>query len=204
VEEQIADLLELIYQYKDKDDLVHVGIDSNNHTQQVLDIIKYFNITPVYFVLDSFKTQFNSTRPLCRQGQIIFGLCPDELPSINLLTNVRQFFENDSDLDMLAVPRINTFVDLTPESANQMYTGPRKQTYLLEEPINSFGWHHWPDYQRRIIRNVPYINLGPDAHSGLVGYKKIHYLHQSEEWALRHTKTIAHQERMLKIYDNLH
>jgi len=137
---------------------------------------------------------------MCR-NKVVLGICPDEIPPVPLLLYAKHRFINES-VDLVGIPRINLFTDLTEEKARSMYTGFRPQMFLWDEPKNEFGWHCWPDYQMRLYKNVDSIRWGGGVHGGVVGENMAH-LPADPSIALVHIKSVEHQERILKLYDKL-
>ncbi len=84
-----------------------------------------------------------------------------------------------------------------------MYVGQRPKNYLLTQPINENGWHYWPDYQVRLVKNVPYITYGHMTHDGIVGYKSLLHLPTEERYSLLHIKTVEQQSHRNMVYDNI-
>lgn len=176
-------------------------IDSEHATLEIKQFVHSLsNIIITEYPLVPIPQHFEHCKKHC-VGNYIFGVCPDEIPNDYLLHNVKNIIKDNLSIDAFAIPRINTFSDLNTETGNAMYVGHRGQGYLLREPINERGWHHWPDYQVRIFKNVDYIRYGDRTHSGLCGYKQLMHLPAEEKFALVHTKTVAQQEKRLKLYD---
>lgn len=201
--EELKSLIGYLRYFILNNDSISVSLDKKNTNTQIacmLDSIQceyqfIYGTTPSQVVEEQRKT--------FKDADIIFGLCPDEIPTIPVLQNFRNIFEQNLEIDAMAIPRINIFSNLTKERAAQMYTGHRPQNYLFEEPINEYGWHCWPDYQIRIHKHVPYIYYGDKTHTGLVGYKNLVAFPQDPQYALLHVKSIERQERAIKLYDKI-
>jgi hypothetical protein len=202
------ELKKLIYYLRDfllDDDKIVVLLDSDNSTSKVKSLVKQSKLemgdSLVYGSCPLFplKDMTRYIRGMCTNPTIL-SLCADETPTVPLVKQCRTLLVDDPAVDAIGIPRINTYSDLTKEKAMNMYVGSRPQDYLLKER-NEHGWHCWPDYQIRLTRNVPYIGYGDDVHAGLTGFKNVRYLPAQPEIALIHVKSVAHQERMLKIYD---
>jgi len=195
----------LIYYLKNfinPDDNIIVFLDKNNTNQDMIDMVTQSGVILRFDTETNYQKRYEYERSQCN-NPIIFSFCADELPTIPLIQYGMVIFNDHPECDAIAVPRINIFTDLTPKTASKMYTGNRPQNYLLEEPINAHGWHHWPDYQIRIIRNLPYITHGPYTHSNIVGYKNVGCFPADPKFAMFHVKTVEHQERILKLYDKI-
>jgi len=197
--DELHRLISHINQVRREEDQIYVVLDKTNTNIDMENLLKEYDITYKVAQWNSMKESFDILKNL-GSNETIFGMCPDELPSLDLLNFAMYEFEHTT-YDAIAVPRINIFSDLTPENVQKMYTGNREQDYLLKEPINEYGWHCWPDYQIRIHqRNIP-ITWGSNLHSGPTGFKNLGVLPADPRFALTHIKTISHQERILKNQD---
>ena len=203
---EVEELRPLIYYLKNfltSEDEIVITVDGKHTNNDMISLLEetevVWNRIDIWNVLGELV---DINHKLC-SGDIIFGVCPDELPTIPLLMSCKKIMEDNPTIDAIAVPRINIFTNLTKDKSDKMYTGPRPQNFLLEEPINEYGWHCWPDYQIRLMRNIPEIIYGSKTHSGMVGYKKVGTLPPSPELSLLHVKSVEHQERILKIYDKI-
>lgn len=191
----------LKYFLKSTDNII-VFLDAKNTNQNMIDMIKQSDVTLYIYAEENYYKRYVFEKSKC-SNPIIFGLCADEMPTIPLVQQVTTIFEANPQLDAVAIPRINIFTNLTNKKADEMYVGNRGAGYLLKEPINEYGWHHWPDYQVRITRNVPYITHGQNTHDNLVGYKNLGFFPADPQFALLHVKSVERQERILKLYDKI-
>jgi len=67
--------------------------------------------------------------------------------------------------------------------------------------VNENGWVNYPDYQTRILKNIPEIKWINKVHERLVGAKNGSHL--PEEYNLIHPKTIERQEKQNQFYNTL-
>lgn len=201
--EALKSIIPYLENFLSNNDRILLTLDSDTTTKEVYNLAKSFkNITLLsYPTYRCIKTHFKEYQKHCI-NDYIFCLSADERPQEFLLTNIKNVLL-DTKKDAIAFPRINIFTDLNEETVKTMYVGHRKQRYLLEEPINKSGWHHWPDYQTRLVKNVDYINYSNNLHGGLVGYKNIIMLPAEEKYALIHTKTVAQQSRSNMCCDKI-
>jgi hypothetical protein len=100
--------------------------------------------------------------------------------------------ENNSSVDLYAVPRVNTVEGLTPQHIQKWGWN-----------VNAEGWVNWPDWQMRIYKNTPQIKWVNKVHEVLQGFKQYAALPMEEEYSLYHPKTIERQERQNNFYDGL-
>jgi hypothetical protein len=209
---ELKGLVYYLYQFIQNTDKIVILLDidhTNNNMLNLLDELSNNLSSNIIIGHFQYKQQYsrwiesdNELRKLCK-NKIIFGLSPDEVPTIPLIQQIQILTQNNlNNFDALAVPRINIFSNLTTKNANSMYVGNRGAGYLLREPINEYGWHCWPDYQIRIYKNEPYIKYGNGLHDGFIGYKNLGLFPTSPQYSLLHVKSVEYHERMLKFYDN--
>ena len=196
-------LIHTLNKFKRIDDYITVILDSNNTTDNMIQMVESFNIKPKFLALTNFSTYFDNARQYWGKDLLIM-LCPDEIIPYTTIEIIRNTFTTNESIDAIAIPRINLFIDGTIENLAKMYVGNRGQDYYIEmQKKHPEGWLNWPDYQVRALRPEPYIKYGNTVHSGVCGYKNLCLLPDNPTLALIHLKTIAHQERMLKLYDKL-
>ena len=90
------------------------------------------------------------------------------------------------------VPRINEVIGIT-------------QSHLGEWGWNMSdkGWINYPDYQTRILRNLPEIKWHNKVHEVIKGHKKFSTLPTNPEYSLWHPKEITRQEAQNNFYNTL-
>jgi hypothetical protein len=134
----------------------------------------------------SFK---NNLKKSCTKDYI-FQIDADEYLSEELLLSLPEILELNSEIELFAVPRINTVEGLTQEHIQKW------RWY-----VNENGWVNYPDYQTRILKNIPEINWINKVHECLVGAKNGSHL--PEGYDLIHPKTIERQEKQNQFYNTL-
>jgi glycosyltransferase involved in cell wall biosynthesis len=191
--EELDKLLHHLLTYKQIEDEVVVQIDSK-HTPEIIKVIGTHidNIRVVYFSLNNDFALFkNNLKDHC-VGDYIFQIDADEIPSIDLLTNIHKILEDNPIVDMMLVPRINTVAGLTQEHIEKWGWN-----------INKQGWVNFPDYQTRIYKNKPNINWNNKIHERLFGFTTHAALPSIEEYCLYHPKTIERQEKQNERYSKI-
>jgi glycosyltransferase involved in cell wall biosynthesis len=126
------------------------------------------------------------------KGDYIFQIDADELPNENLIIVLPELLEENNEIDVFLVPRVNTVEGLTPEHIAKW--GWR---------VNDEGWVNWPDYQWRIWKNKSEIHWVNKVHERLDGFKMYTAMPDVEYFALYHPKTIAKQEKQNQLYDTI-
>lgn len=118
-EVEIQRLLGFLLEKKREEDEIVVLFDSKNGTSKVLDILKAYSLLDWYkWYSRDFDNHFadhkNYLNSLC-SGDYIFQIDADELPHENLISQLPLVLENNSSVDLYAVPRVNTVEGLTPQ-----------------------------------------------------------------------------------------
>jgi hypothetical protein len=126
------------------------------------------------------------------EGDYIFQIDADEIPTKTLIDNLPTILESNSDNEVFLVPRINTVAGIMPEHI-------KKWNWQL----NDRGWVNWPDYQWRIWKNKPEIKWKNKVHEVLDGYKTYSTLPAEPEFSLKHPKDIERQEKQNAYYETL-
>lgn len=194
--EEIKRLLDFLIQNKREKDEIVVLFDDSNSTKEMEALLhlyrkeKYITLYVDYFG-GHFADWKNKLTQRC-SGDYIFQIDADEIPHRFLLDNLPSVLENNNDLEVLLVPRVNTVDGITSEY------------------IQKWGWNvddkervNWPDYQWRIWRNKPEIKWINKVHERLDGFKDYSYLPDDESYALFHPKTIERQEKQNEFYNRL-
>jgi hypothetical protein len=134
----------------------------------------------------SFK---NNLKTHCTKDYI-FQIDADEYLSEQLFDNIAGILELNPDIELYAVPRINTVEGLTQEHIQKWGWN-----------LNAEGWVNYPDFQTRILKNIPEIKWINKVHERLTGAKKGVAL--PEGYDLIHPKTIEKQEKQNNYYNTL-
>ena len=160
-------------------------------TEEVKDVCyKYPAFTLWEFPLNKDFASFkNHLKSKCNRDYI-FQIDADEYLSEELILSLSEILELNPEVELYAVPRINTVEGLTQEHIQ------RWGWY-----VNQDGWINYPDYQTRILKNIPEIKWINKVHERLVGAKAIVPL--PEGYDLIHPKTIERQEKQNNFYNTL-
>jgi glycosyltransferase involved in cell wall biosynthesis len=188
--EELERLLDQLHPaLRDIDEII-LQIDTTA-TEEVKEVaFKYPNVTVTAFPLAGDFAMFkNNLKNYCTKDYI-FQIDADEYLTEELLLSLPEILEMNPEVDLYAVPRINTVKGLTSEHIN-------KWGWY----INENGWINYPDYQTRILKNVPEINWINKVHERLVGAKTTVSL--PEGYDLIHPKTIEKQEKQNQLYEQL-
>jgi hypothetical protein len=195
--EEVKRLLDILFKNISEDDEVVVLIDTKNGTPEVENYISSLTGTPNFkwagvLFNNDFASFKNKLKSLCTKDYI-FQIDADETISEFMMETLPQVLKTNPDLECASVPRINTVEGLTQEHINKWRWN-----------VNENGWVNFPDFQMRILKNIPEIKWINKVHEKIVGYKTHAYLpYDQEEWCLQHPKTIERQERQNNFYDTL-
>ncbi len=192
--EELKRLLDQLLVYKRNEDEIVVQVDQDNHTTQVMNILKVYaeSLTVLMFPLNGdFATFKNNIKNNCKKDYIVF-LDADEYVSETMLTHLSYVLDNN-EIDVFLVPRHNKVIGIT------------------EEHIAKWGWRiddqdriNWPDYQMRVVVNKDHVFWTRKVHEVITGAKTIsHFPMDNQEWCLYHIKTIEKQESQNKFYSNI-
>ena len=194
---EIKYLMDYLFKNKRKQDEIVVQCDKGNTTQEVYQVLQeYSEFNMPYKLIEfplngDFATFKNNLKKHC-SGDYIFQVDADEQLGEMLIDNVPNIIESNPHNEVYLVPRVNTVKGLTQEHIQKWGWN-----------INKKGWVNWPDYQWRILKNIPEINWINKVHERLEGFKTYAPFPEIEELALRHPKTIERQEKQNQLYSEL-
>tara|TARA_R110000782_G_scaffold267892_2_gene363722 strand:+ start:538 stop:1170 length:633 start_codon:yes stop_codon:yes gene_type:complete len=195
---EIQRLLPLIIAKKQPQDEVVVLVDltKNSPTSELLGYLhKLSSNNHIILSEQNFNGDFSRWKNILNNsctGDYIFQIDADEYPHETLMDNIHSILEENVDIDVILVPRVNTVEGLTQEHV-------QKWGWTLNEK----GWVNYPDPQWRIYKNSDTIRWENKVHEKLVGYDVISNLPWAEELSLYHPKEIERQERQNEYYDTL-
>jgi hypothetical protein len=193
---EIQKLISFLLENKRDEDEIIVLYDSVNGDEEVESFLRAKSINLDFMWYNGvFNNHFanwkNTLKDLCN-GDYIFQIDADELPSKELLDYLPTLFKSNPDNEVYLVPRINTVEGLTNEHINKW-----------SWRVNEQGWINWPDYQWRIWKNLPEIKWKNKVHEVLEGYSTYAALPAAPKFTLIHPKTISRQEKQNAYYDAL-
>jgi glycosyltransferase involved in cell wall biosynthesis len=190
---EYVELERLLYQLdtniRDIDEVViQLDITATEEVKEVC--YKYPAFTLIEYSLNSDFASFkNNLKKWCNRDYI-FQIDADEYLSEELLLSLPEILELNPGIDLFAIPRINTVEGLTQEHIQKWRWN-----------VNENGWVNYPDYQTRILKNIPEIIWINKVHERLVGAKNGSHL--PEGYDLIHPKTIERQEKQNQFYEQI-
>ena len=199
---ELEKLLSFLTLHIDENDEIVIQCDQGNTTPDVYKVIDSFKFADtvgfkdplkvIEFPLNGHFSNFkNNLKEHCT-GDWIFQIDADELPHESLIINLREVLKLNPTTEMFLVPRVNTIGGLT-----------QTHIYQWRWNVNEKGWVNWPDYQTRIIQNLPKIKWQNKVHEQIVGVSTKGALPIEEEWCLYHPKDIKRQEAQNNFYNTI-
>jgi hypothetical protein len=168
--------------------VIQLDITATKEVEEVC--YKYPFFTLIQFPLNNDFASFkNNLKSKCNRDYI-FQIDADEYLSEELLLSLPEILELNPEVELYAVPRINTVEGLTQEHIQKWGWN-----------VNENGWVNYPDYQTRIFKNIPEIKWINKVHERLNGAKNMVFL--PEGYDLIHPKTIGRQEKQNQFYNIL-
>ena len=173
---------------RDEDEIV-VQVDTTA-TEEVKNVIWEKGLTVYSYPLNNdFATFKNNLKSKCTKDYI-FQIDADEFLSEELIHYIDGILDENPEVEMFSVPRVNTVEGLTEAHIKQWGWH-----------VNQNGWVNYPDYQNRIFKNKPEIHWVNKVHEKIVGAMVTCPL--PEGFDLYHFKTIERQERQNNYYDTI-
>jgi len=137
-----------------------------------------------------FAPQRNYLKSLCR-GETIFVIDCDEIPStefLDLIPKLTAMMEAEG-VPVVAMPRLNVILE-SPEVPDSVEITDAMVAHMKA----------CPDYQIRLLRNLPQIQWEGCVHEKTVGVEQGFKLKDELKYALIHIKTAQKQTQQNKFY----
>jgi len=190
-------LIKFLYENKRPEDEICILLDKPKASEWLIDQLYRFSSSNWITLRESaFQGDFskwkNELNGMCK-GDYIFNIDADEMPSENLIKYIPEIIEQNFEVLVYALPRINTVEGLTQDHIQKWGWN-----------VNEKGWVNYPDYQLRIYKNDPGIYWQGKVHERLNVWEDAWPLPaDGDNWALFHPKTIERQEKQNELYDNI-
>lgn len=195
--EEIIRLVTQLLNYKGENSEIVVLLDMPKAPTEMVEYLELqANADHITLIESEFDNDFAQWKNLlnsqCR-GEWIFQLDADEYLDPNLIVNLEDILENNTDKDLIVVPRINTVEGLTDAHI-------QKWGWRVDEK----GYVNFPDVQTRLYRNDQNrIGWSGKVHERIVGFQNYTAFPTDEVYCIRHPKTIERQEKQNNYYDTL-
>lgn len=193
---EIQRLIAFLLQHKRPQDNIVVLYDEANGDPEIETFLRTHSVNGEFaWHKAKFEGHFadwkNRLSSLCN-GDYIFQLDADELPCTPIIESLPSILQDNPDVDVYLVPRVNTVEGMTQDHMQQWGWN-----------VNAEGWINWPDYQWRIYRNDGTVTWKNRVHEVLTGFNQYATLPMEEEYSLYHPKTIDRQEKQNEYYSTL-
>jgi hypothetical protein len=190
-------LIKFLHENKRPEDEICVLLDTPRTTGWLQgQLYKFSSNEHIRLIESAFQGDFskwkNELNGMCK-GDYIFNIDADEMPSENLIKYIPEIIEQNFEVLVYALPRVNTVEGLTQDHIQKWGWN-----------VNEKGWVNYPDYQLRIYKNDPGIYWQGKVHERLNVWEDAWPLPaDGDNWALFHPKTIERQEKQNELYDNI-
>lgn len=185
--EEIIRLVTQLINYKGDNSEIVVLLDTPKSSPEMIEYLELqANANYITLIESEFDNDFaqwkNFLNSHCK-GEWIFQLDADEYLSNDLIYNLEELLEVNTDKDLIVVPRINTVDGLTPEHIQKWGW-----------QVNEKGWVNFPDVQTRIYKNKETIGWSGKVHERIVGFESYTNFPSDDVYCIIHPKTIQRQE----------
>jgi hypothetical protein len=193
---EIQRLINFLLKHKRAQDDIVVLFDEANGDKEIEAYLRSHSVNGEFmWHAGKFERHFadwkNKLTSYCT-GDYIFQIDADEIPTKTLIEYLPDVLEENEDIDVFLIPRVNTVEGLTP-----------KHITKWGWKVNDAGWVNWPDMQWRLWKNKPEIQWVNKVHERLDGFKTYTAMPDVEYFALYHPKTIQKQEKQNNLYDQI-
>jgi glycosyltransferase involved in cell wall biosynthesis len=186
-DQELARLLKILRNNIRQEDEIVIQLDSNA-TSKVKTIARNYIEFPLNKDFASFKNNLKSN---CK-GDWIFQIDADEIIQEEFIQYLPEILQQNENIDVLLLPRINIVEGITQEHINKW-----------KWQVNEEGWINFPDYQMRILKNIPSINWINKVHEVLTGFTEYSFFPPENLYCLYHPKTIDRQEKQNNLYNTI-
>ncbi len=174
----------------DNDELVVVLDSSCKNNEATKKVLFEFNNNDNWYLTHDLNNDYSSHKNWgashCN-GDWIFQIDGDELPTETLLLNLKSILALNDSVEAYWVSRINDFRGVTTEHA-RMWGWKLTNSPTYNRPIVN-----WPDPQCRIFKHKPEIQWHGRLHERIEGNANYAFLPADEDLSLYHDKTIEKQ-----------
>ena len=148
---EIQRLINFLLEHKRAQDDIVVLFDEANGDKEIETYLRSHSVNGEFmWHAGKFERHFanwkNKLTSYCT-GDYIFQIDADEIPNENLIIALPEVIEENPEMDVYLVPRVNTVDGLTPEHIAKWGWN-----------VTETGWVNWPDFQWRIWKIYPKLN----------------------------------------------
>jgi len=195
--EETITLLTQLLNYKGENSEIVVLLDTPKAPTELLEYLELqANSNHIELIESEFQNDFSQWKNFLNshcKGEWIFQLDADENLDANLIASLEDILGDNTDKEMIIVPRINIVNGLTEQHIQQWGWN-----------VNEKGWVNFPDVQTRIYKNLPekigWINK---VHERIIGFETYTVFPSEEAYCIKHIKDIERQEKQNSYYNTL-
>lgn len=174
-------------------DEIIIQADSETVTEEVKKVIEKFtneNTKFVEFPLNKDFASFKNNLKSHCNGDYLVQLDADENIHPWLIKNIHELLNNNPDVDLIWVPRVNVVAGITEDYVKKM-----------RWKLDGYGRVNYPDVQPRIIRNSSSINWKNRVHEQIIGHEvESAFPLEMEEFEIIHMKSFEKQIKQNRFY----
>lgn len=194
--EYIQNLLDQLVPYCEKSGDEIVVVDDFSTDPFTVNVLEGYERSGViklhqHALNNNFAEHKNFLTEQCK-GDYIFQVDADETFHPNLLTYLHDIVDNNTDIDLFLIPRVNVVNGLTDDDIRRWGW-----------QVNEHGWVMFPDHQTRLYKSHVDIRWEGAVHERIVGFKTMAPLPAEEEWSLYHIKDIIRQRQQNDYYASI-
>jgi len=191
--EETINLLTNLLNYKGENSEIVVLLDTPKAQPE---LVEYLELQAKANYIDLIESEFNRDfanwknflNSQCK-GEWIFQIDADEMLEPDLIANMEDILDSNTDKDLILVPRINIVNGITTEHIQKWGWN-----------VNEKGWINFPDVQTRIIQNSQKIKWIGKVHEVIYGHTTHAILPIEDEYCILHHKNIKRQEIQNTLY----
>ena len=194
--EETINLINTLLNYKTENSEIVVLLDTPKAQPE---LIEYLELQAQSNYIDLIESEFNNDFAnwknflnLNCKGEWIFQIDADEMLEPDLIANMEDILDNNTDKDLILVPRINIVNGITQEHIQKWGWN-----------VNERGWINFPDVQTRLYKKSDNIFWKGNVHERIVGIESYTNFPMDEIYCLKHIKDIKRQEKQNNYYDTL-
>ena len=194
--EETINLLTTLLNYKGKNSEIVVLLDTPKAPPE---LIEYLELQAKSNYIDLIESEFdndfsnwkNFLNSQCK-GEWIFQIDADEILEPELIANLEDILDSNTDKDLILVPRINIVNGITSEHIEKWGWN-----------VNENGWINFPDVQTRLYKKSDNIFWQGKVHERIIGIESYTNFPMEEVYCLKHIKQIERQEKQNNFYNTI-
>jgi len=195
--EEIQRLINVIQKFKRSNDVITVLYDSEHGDSRIEEFLraKSVNDNTLIWFKDQFKRDFAEWKNKlisASPADYVFNIDADEMISQELIEQLPTILEQNPQVDLFWIGRINTVDGITSEHIMKWRWN-----------VDKYNRINYPDPQSRIIKKQPGVYWSGKVHETVIGANVVSQLPFEEPYVLYHHKNIQKQEKQNSLYNEI-